>query len=116
MKRIYINKTTHAIFFGKTMLLPGSNMVEEIDGKKFPGLGKLLEEEAIEETEDAVEAIKSANTQSVVEEIAQTASKDDRVKAAAAKRKKKLDEIDEAVKKAFEEEKAKKNEDEKGVE
>lgn len=100
MKRIYINNSNRAYVFGSTMLLPGSNAVEEIDIKKFPQFERLLAEGEIEESDNAEKAVAKANTQKAVEDIVKTAPKNEKVQVAARKRKAQLDEIDEQVKKA----------------
>lgn len=100
MKKIYINNSNHAHVFGSTMLLPGSNAVEEIDNKKFPQFVRLLDEGEIEESDNAEKAVAKANTQKAVEDIVKTAPKNEKVKVAARKRNAQLDEIDEQVKKA----------------
>ncbi|SHL05069.1 hypothetical protein [Fibrobacter sp. UWH4] len=93
-KKIYINGTKRCIMFGKTMLLPGSNVVDEIDGNAYPQFRAYIENGDIEESDNAVKAVQKANTQSIVDEIAKTAPKDENVKKAAGNRKKQLDAID----------------------
>lgn len=111
-KKIYINNTAHALMFGSTMLLPGSNVVDEIDAGKFPQLAALMEDGCIEETDDAVKAVQEANTQKAVDEIEKAAPKDGKVKAAAKKRKGQLDEIDKAAREAADKAKAEKDAEE----
>ena len=99
-RKIYINNASRAFVFGGTMLLPGSNAVEEIDAAKFPQLSALMDEGVLELTDNAVKAVQKANTQKPVEEIEKTAPKDETVKKAAKKRKGQLDEIDRAAREA----------------
>ena len=94
MKKIYINNTARVIVFGKTALLPGSNMAEEIDGKVYPQFAALVDGGEIEITDNAVKAVEKANTQKAVEEIVKASPKNEKVKAAAKKRKERLDTID----------------------
>lgn len=101
MKKIYVNNTKRAIVFGKTMLLPGSNVAEEIDEKSFPTITSLIADGDIEISNDPEKAVNSANTQQVVEEIANMAPEDKKVKAAANKRKTVLDDIDTQAKDAL---------------
>lgn len=100
MKKIYINNTKHAIVFGSTMLLPGSNAAEEIDKSKFPQIEKMLQNGDVELTENVEKAVEKANTQKIVDEVAKAAPKDEKVKAAAKKRKEQLDELDAEAKNA----------------
>lgn len=89
MKRIYINRSKRAIAFGDRLLLPGSNVCEEIDPKRYPSVSVL-----VETTEDAALAAGMANTQKAAEEIAALGKGDTKVKDAAAKRRRQLDELD----------------------
>lgn len=98
MKKIYINKTRRCLVFGNTMLLPGSQTVETIDERKFPFVKTFIENDLIKITDDAVSAIKDANTQKAVDDIAKMAKGDKNVQNAANQRKKVLDKIDEEVK------------------
>ena len=111
-KKIYINNTARAFVFGGTMLLPGSNAVDEIDASKFPQLAALMEDGCIEETDDAVKAVQKANTQKAVNDIENEAPNDESVKKAAKKRKGQLDEIDKAAREAAEKAKAEKESEE----
>ena len=117
MKKIYVNNTKRVFVFGKATLLPGSNAVDEIDGKKYPILNALIEEGDIEIAEDVAKAVKSANTQKAVDEIAKMEPKDEKVKAAAGKRKAELDKLDAQAKEAAEKQaKKEKDEDSEGDE
>lgn len=119
MKKIYINNTKRAVFFGSTMLLPGSNAVEEIDKDKFPTLAKMIDADEIEESDDPARAVKMANTQSAVEAIAGMANGDGKTQENARKRSQQLNKIKEeaeaaaaAAKKAKSEEEKEKSEEE----
>lgn len=98
MKKIYINNTKRTLFFGDTMLLTGSNLVDPIDEKKFPTIKALVENGDVEITDDALSGIRKANTQETVDKIEKASPKDEKVKAAAGKRKAMLDEMDEEAK------------------
>lgn len=114
MKKIYINNTKRAVFFGDTMLLPGSNAVEEIDKKKFPALAQMIEEDEIEESEDPASAVKKANTQAAVDAIAKIGNGDGKVQENAKKRTQQLNKLKEdAEAAAAAAAEAKKSEDEK---
>lgn len=112
MKKIYINNTKRAVFFGGTMLLPGSNAVEEIDKKKFPALAQMIEEDEIEESEDPASAVKKANTQAAVDAIAKMGKGegDGKLQENAKKRTQQLNKLKEDAEAAAA---AKKSEDEK---
>lgn len=88
MKKIYINPTRRAIVFGNAVLLPGSNVCEEIDFSKFPGLSGM-----VTETVDAATAAGLANTQKAADEIAEIGG-DRKSREAASRRKRALDDID----------------------
>lgn len=112
MKKIYINNTKHAIFFGDTMLLPGSNVAEEIDAEKYPGLESRIEEGEIDESDDPASAMKNANTEGAVDDLENLGKGDGKVGKAAEKRRGQLGKMKaeakeamEAAKKASEEEK-----------
>lgn len=94
MKRIYINHTRGALVFGRTMLLPGSNVAEEIDQAKYKALASLIEAGKVEITDDTAKAASEANTQKAVEAVVELSAGDTKTKAAAKKRKKTLDDID----------------------
>lgn len=101
---IVTNKTRHAVVYGKTVLLPGSNVVDDFDASKYPLLADMKKSGALEVVENATEkdivaAINSANTQKVVDKLAGKA-KSGSVKAAADARKKVLDDFDAEVAKA----------------
>lgn len=98
MKKIYINHTKRAIVFGKTMLLPGSNVAEEIDKEAYPLLEKLIDNDEIEITEDTAAAAKKANTQGTLNEIVKAGKGDGKTLEAAKKRRQQLDKIDEEAK------------------
>ena len=100
MKKIYINSTSHAIVFGGTMLLPGSNVCEEIDTKLFPMAAGLERSGDIEETKDTARAARLANTQKAADAVAELGKGDAKTKDAVSRRKKQLDEIDEQAKAA----------------
>ena len=121
MKKIYNNRTKRALVFGGTQLLPGTNVAEEIDVKKFPGLQHYLDEDEIVESEDPASAMKDANTEGTVDELEKLGKGDGKVASAAEKRRAQLDKMKaeakaaakaaaEAAKKAEEEE----NEEGKG--
>lgn len=95
MKKIYINRTARAFVFGDTMLLPGSNAVEEIDKKKFPSLEKRIKNDEIEESDDPASAVKMANTQSAVDDIAGLANGDKKTQENAKKRSQQLNKFKE---------------------
>lgn len=101
---IVTNKTRHAVVYGKTVLLPGSNVVDDFDASKYPLLSDMKKSGALEVVEKATEkdivaAINSANTQKVVDKLSEK-SKNGSVKAAADARKKVLDDFDAEVAKA----------------
>jgi hypothetical protein len=100
MKKIYINHTKRAFVFGTTMLLPGSNVADEIDEKKFPALANLIENDEIEITEDTAAAAKKANTQEVLNEIVKAGRNDGKTIGNARKRRQQLDKIDEEARTA----------------
>lgn len=101
MKKIYNNRMKHAVVFGSTMLLPGSNVAEEIDAKKYPQIEKLIDDGNIVVEEDTARAVKDANTQKAVDDIVNQSGGDEKTKTAADKRKKQLDKMDEDAKKAL---------------
>lgn len=94
MKKIYNNKTKRVMVFGKAMLLPGTNVVEEIDEKTFPLAKKLIDEGDLAIVEDTASAVKNANTQKMVDEIVDLSKGDKKTKDAGEKRKQQLDKID----------------------
>lgn len=100
MKKIYINNMKHAVAFGETTLLPGSNLAEEIDEKKFPSINKYLDNDYIEVSEDPASAVKKANTQQAVDDIAATEPENATLQKAAGKRRGTLDKLDEEAKAA----------------
>ena len=106
MKKIYNNKTKRVLIFGSAMLLPGTNVVEEIDEKKFPLAKTLLDEGDLAIVKDTASAVRSANTQDVVDEIVGLSNGDKKTKEAGDKRKQQLDNID-AEAKALEEKRKK---------
>ena len=110
MKKIYVNRTKRAIVFGDTMLLPGSNVAEEIDEKKFPMVKHLLDEGEIVIETDSERAIRDANTQKVTDEIMKLDKENEKTQSAGKKRKQQLDKIDEEAKAAAES--SKKSDDE----
>ena len=112
MKKIYINNTKRAVFFGGTMLLPGSNAVEEIDKEKFPTLTKMIDDDEIEESEDPASAVKKANTQAAVDAIAGMNKGNGKVQENAKKRTQQLNKLKEDAEAAAAAA-AKKSEDEK---
>ena len=69
MKKIYINNTKRAIVFGKTVLVPGTNVVDAIDKKAFPLLETLIDEDEIEVSENPASAMKKANTRETVKAL-----------------------------------------------
>ena len=103
MKKIYNNRLKRALVFGNKMLLPGTNVVEEIDVKKFPQIGVLIDNGDVAIEEDTEKAVKAANTQKAVDAIVAESNGDKKTKAAAEKRKQQLDKIDEDAKKATKE-------------
>lgn len=100
MKKIYINNMKHAVAFGETTLLPGSNLAEEIDEKKYPSIKKYLDNDDIEVSEDPASAVKKANTQQAVDDIAATDPENATLQKAAGKRRGTLDKLDEEAKAA----------------
>lgn len=100
MKKIYINNMKHAVAFGETTLLPGSNLAEEIDEKKYPSIKKYIENDDIEVSEDPASAVKKANTQQAVDDIAATEPENATLQNAAGKRRGTLDKLDEEAKAA----------------
>ena len=114
MKKIYINRTKRALAFGETMLLPGSNVAEEIDTDKFPGLQHYLDENDIVESEDPASAMKDANTERAVDELESLGNGVGKVGKAAGKRREQLGKMKEDAKAATEA--AKKAEEEENEE
>lgn len=113
MKKIYTNETKRAMVFGDIMLLPGSNVTEAIDEKKYPILNALVENGDITISEDTTSAVRKANTQKTVDDIMKLAKDDESTQAAGRKRKQQLDLLDEEAAKAKKEkEKAEKEETE----
>ena len=113
MKKIYNNRTKRALVFGDTMLLPGTNVAEEIDTDKFPGLKHYVDEDEVVVSEDPASAMKDANTEGVVNELEKLGNGDGKVASAAEKRRAQLGKMKsaaEAAKKAEDEE----NEEGKG--
>lgn len=94
MKKIYNNRTKRVMVFGKAMLLPGTNVVEEIAEKEYPLVKKLIDEGDLAIVEDTASAVKNANTQSMVDEIIDLSNGDKKTKEAGEKRKQQLDKID----------------------
>lgn len=90
MKKIYNNRTKHALAFGDTMLLPGTNVAEEIDTDKFPGLQHYIDEDEVVVSEDPASAMKDANTEGVVNELEKLGKGDAKVSGAAEKRRAQL--------------------------
>lgn len=112
MKKIYINNTKRAVFFGGTMLLPGSNVVDEIDKKSYPQLETMIDDDEIEETDDLAYAAKKANTQEIVDAIMKIGKNDEKTNTAGRKRRQQLDKMEEEAKAAVEAaEKEKKDEE-----
>ena len=100
MKKIYINNMKRAVIFGESVLLPGSNLVEEIDPKKFPSIEKYIDNDDIEVSEDPASAVKKANTQKAVDDIASTEPENETLQKNAGKRKGALDKLDAEAKAA----------------
>ena len=98
MKKIYINNTKRAVFFGDTLLLPGSNVVDEIDKKSYPQLEKMIDDDEIEETDDLAYAAKKANTQEIVDAIMKLGKNDEKTNTAGRKRRQQLDKMEEEAK------------------
>ncbi|SHL42203.1 hypothetical protein SAMN05720470_10840 [Fibrobacter sp. UWOV1] len=94
MKKIYNNRTKRVMVFGKAMLLPGTNVAEEIAEKEYPLVKKLIDEGDLVIVEDTASAVKNANTQSMVDEIVDLSKGDKKTKEAGEKRKQQLDKID----------------------
>lgn len=94
------NNTARVIVIGTDTVLPGSNWsAKGVDLKKYPVLSMMEEAGEIELVEDPTEretvnAIRTANTQATVDEIAKNAKKSDKVSKAAKARKDELDRID----------------------
>lgn len=112
MKKIYINHTKRPVVFGKTLLLPGSNVADEIDAKKYPLLETLIENDEIEITEDTAAAAKKANTQEALNEIVKVGKGDSKTVENAKKRRQQLDKLDEEAKAASESGKKEETEEE----
>ena len=112
MKKIYNNRTKHALVFGDTMLLPGTNVAEEIDTEKFPGLKHYVEEDDVVVSDDPASAMKDANTEGVVDELEKLGKGDAKVSGAAEKRRAQLGKMKAEAKAATEA--AKKAEEEDG--
>ena len=110
MKKMYVNNTKRAYFFGETRLLPGSNVVEEIDKKKYPSIQRLIDDDVIEIEEDSASAVKQANTKDAVNEIVGLSKGDKKTVENGKKRMKQLDKIDDEVKAAAEAKKAEEKE------
>ena len=102
MKKIYINNTKRAVFFGETLLLPGSNVVDEIDKKYYPQLETMIDDDEIEETDDLAYAAKKANTQEIVDAIMKLGENDEKTNKAGRKRRQQLDKMEEEAKAAVE--------------
>ena len=100
MKKIYTNETKRVLVFGDTILLPGANVAEPIDEKKFPIVTALIEEGDITISEDPASAVRKANTQKVVDDIMKMDKGNEKTIAAGRKRKQQLDLIDEEAMKA----------------
>ena len=98
MKKIYNNRTKRVMVFGKAMLLPGTNVAEEIAEKEYPLVKKLIDDGDLVIVEDTASAVKNANTQSMVDEIVELSKGDKKTKEAGEKRKQQLDKIDAEVK------------------
>ena len=112
MKKIYNNRTKRALVFGDTMLLPGTNVAEEIDTEKFPGLKHYVEEDDVVVSDDPASAMKDANTEGVVNELEKLGKGDAKVSGAAEKRRAQLGKMKAEAKAATEA--AKKAEEEDG--
>ena len=93
MKKIYNNRTKRALVFGETMLLPGTNVAEEIDTDKFHGLKYYIEEGDVVVSDDPASAMKDANTEGVVDELEKLGKGDAKVSGAAEKRRAPLGEM-----------------------
>ncbi len=48
---IVTNKTRHAVVYGKTVLLPGSNVVDDFDASKYPLLADMKKSGTLEVVE-----------------------------------------------------------------
>lgn len=112
MKKIYNNRTKRALVFGDTMLLPGTNVAEEIDTDKFPGLKHYVEEDDVVVSDDPASAMKDANTEGVVDDLEKLGKGDAKVYGAAKKRREQLGKMKTEAKAASEA--AKKAEEEDG--
>ena len=112
MKKIYNNRTKRALVFGDTMLLPGTNVAEEIDTDKFPGLKHYVDEDEVVVSDDPASAMKDANTEGVVNELEKLGNGDAKVSGAAEKRRTQLGKMKAEAKAATEA--AKKAEEEDG--
>ena len=112
MKKIYNNRTKRALVFGDTMLLPGTNVAEEIDTDKFPGLKHYVDEDDVVVSDDPASAMKDANTEGVVDELEKLGEGDGKVASAAEKRRAQLGKMKAEAKAAAEA--AKKAEEEDG--
>ncbi|WP_405326014.1 hypothetical protein [Fibrobacter sp.] len=94
------------------MLLPGTNVAEEIDTDKFPGLKHYVEEDEVVVSDDPASAMKDANTEGVVDELEKLGKGDAKVSGAAEKRRAQLGKMKAEAKAATEA--AKKAEEEDG--
>lgn len=115
MKTIYINETKRAMVFGDTILLPGSNVTEQIDENVYPIIKALIEDGDITITEDPSLAVKKANTQKIVDDLLNMDNGNENTRKAGRKRKEQLDLLDAEAEKA-KKEKEKEDENEEGNE
>lgn len=116
MKKIYNNRTKRALVFGDTMLLPGTNVAEEIDTDKFPGLKHYVEEDEVVVSDDPASAMKDANTEGVVDELEKLGEGDAKVSGAAKKRREQLGKMKAEAKAAVDAAKKASEEEDGGVE
>lgn len=116
MKKIYNNRTKRALVFGDTMLLPGTNVAEEIDTEKFPGLKHYVEEDDVVVSDDPASAMKDANTEGAVNELEKLGNGDGKVASAAEKRRAQLGKMKAEAKAAVDAAKKASEEEDGGVE
>lgn len=99
--KIVNNKTMHGVFCNGIMLVPGTNCIDDFDASttdaKFfteDGTIEIKDSDKMDDKEQA-EAVKNANTHATLDTLQKTFKKVD-----TSKQKKKLDDFENAVKKA----------------
>lgn len=96
---ILINNEKHAIVVGGVFILPGSNVVaDDFSWNNYPGFGEAIAQGKIEVCDKvSVKAIEKANTQKIVDALAERSPKSSKIKEAAKARKEELDKFDAEV-------------------